>query len=115
MEDVRTRTSELDKEQCDQILVSKLTPNFPVLAQIVTKVAFYYIVTYFKIAQKVSKYLGHVDEKICCKELSKIAQFSHTEKEAICVGVLCTLISMPLECVLIKYSEGISSQKKEAL
>ena len=97
------------------MLVSKLTPNFPVLAQIVTKVAFYYIVTYFKIAQKVSKYLGHVDEKICCKELSKIAQFSHTEKEAICVGVLCTLISMPLECVLIKYSEGISSEKKEAL
>ena len=69
MEDVRTRTSELDKEQCDQILVSKLTPNFPVLAQIVTKVAFYYIVTYFRAAQKVSKYLGHFNEKICSQEV----------------------------------------------
>ena len=81
MEDVKTRTCELDKEQCDQMLVSKLTPNFPVLAQIVTKVAFYYTVTYFKIAQKVSKYLGHFNEKICFQELSKMAQSGHTAWE----------------------------------
>ena len=35
--------------------------------------------TYFKIAQKVSKYLTHIFEKICCQELSKIAQSGHTD------------------------------------
>ena len=57
----------------------KINPSFPVRAQTVTKVIFYYIVTKcFKIAQKASKYLDHVDEKICCQELSKIAQSGHT-------------------------------------
>ena len=68
----------MTREQCDQMLESKLTQHFIKLAPEVTEVAFYYKVTYFKIAQKVSKYLGHFNEKICCQELSKIAQiWSH--------------------------------------
>ena len=41
-------------------------PFFILMAPKVSKVAFYSKVTYFKIAQKVSKYLGHFNEKICC-------------------------------------------------
>ena len=35
-------------------------------------------VTYFKIAQKVVKYLGYFYKKFYCKELSKIAQSGHS-------------------------------------
>ena len=55
----------MTREQCDQMLESKLTQNFIKLAPEVTEVAFYYKVTYFKIAQKVSKYLGHFNENNC--------------------------------------------------
>ena len=44
----------------------KTMPFFILMAPKVSKVAFYSKVTYFKIAQKVSKYLGHFNEKICC-------------------------------------------------
>ena len=66
----------------------KINPNFLVLAQKVTKVAFYYIVIYFKIAQKVSKCLGHFSEKICYQELSKIAQTGYTGWRLLSQGVL---------------------------
>ena len=59
----------------------KISPNFLKLATKVTKVAFYYKVTYFKIAEKVSKYLGHFNDQICCLELSKIAQSGHNAFE----------------------------------
>ena len=34
---------------------------------------------FLKIASKVAKYLGHFCNKICCQDLSKIAQSWHTE------------------------------------
>ena len=67
--------------QCDQMLESKLIQVFQYWPKKVIKVVVYYIVTYFKIAQKLSKYLDHVDEIICFQELSKIAQSGHTVLE----------------------------------
>ena len=55
-----------------------MNPNFPILAPKITKVAFYCKVTFLKIAQKVSNYLGHFNQKIWCQELSKIVQSGHT-------------------------------------
>ena len=42
--------------------------------------------TYFKLAQKVVKYLGFFDKKICCREVLKIVQSGHTDSEQITTG-----------------------------
>ena len=59
------------------MLESNLTQIFQ-LATKVTKVAFYFKLRFFKIAQNVFKYLGDFNDKICCLKLSKIAQSGPT-------------------------------------
>ena len=41
---------------------------------------FYFIMMFIKIAQNVNLYLGHFCTKICCQELTKIAQSGHTAR-----------------------------------
>ena len=57
----------------------KRNPNFPIVAQNVNPSKFSLTETFFKIAQKVPKYLCYFYKQICCKELSKIAQSGHTD------------------------------------
>ena len=59
------------------MLESNLTQIFQ-LATKVPKVAFYFKLRFFKIAQNVFKYLGDFNDKICCLKLSKITQSGPT-------------------------------------
>ena len=58
--------------------VIKCNPNIRIAAQNDNPCNFSLAETYFKIAQKVAKYLSYFYKQICFKELSKIAQSGHT-------------------------------------
>ena len=60
------------------MLEYKVAQFYPEVAQNVAKTLFLLKVTFFIIAQKVDKYLGHFCSKICAKCLSKVAQSGHT-------------------------------------
>ena len=63
-------------------------------------------VTFFKIAQKVAKYLGYFGKKICHHEISKIAQSGHTER-----GIIP---SLSLALAAAKFRTSISQRKRHS-
>ena len=64
--------------QCDQMLDLKMAQYSQKAAQNVDKAVSTQKVTFFKIAQKVAKYLGFFRKKLCHQELTNIAQSGHT-------------------------------------
>ena len=66
----------------------KSSQNFETLAQKLAKEAFNHKVMFFKIVHKVTKYLDYFCKKICCNELSKIAQSGHTGNRALCFSAI---------------------------
>ena len=71
----------------------KINPHFPILANTQKWPKYlFYKVTCFKIAQKVSKYLGNFNGKICCLELLKITQSGHTDADPMHEKWFCFLL-----------------------
>ena len=62
---------------------------------------------YFKASQKVIYYLGYFWEKICCQELSKIAQSGHTDHKARLPNAIIKILKIffphntPIYCFLL--------------
>ena len=60
-------------------MLKQSRPNFSKVVPKVPKAVFTLHLKKFKIAQKVTKNLGYFGEKICHKELLKIARSGHAE------------------------------------
>ena len=63
--------------QCDQMLEYKVVNFFNSCPNVATLV-FTQKVIFFKVAQKVTTYVGYFCKKICLHELSELAQSGHT-------------------------------------
>ena len=78
---------------------------------------------YFKTSQKVIYYLGYFWEKICCQELSKIAQSGHTDHKARLPNAIIKILKIffphntPIFCYLliVKLSDLLGNLRRANL
>ena len=70
------------RDQCDQILKYKSCPNVSAICLKISTAVFT-LWGLFKVAQKSTILLGYFWKRICCQELSKIAQSGHTDVKCV--------------------------------